>query len=541
MSLNTVTIGDLPVYDPPENVVGVNRFVMRTGASRCGRGVFLMIRKDYEKLVTDTAKAGGATTLKMSGDPGPGLTLQVILAGAEPVSTTVGTSNRDTDLMKVTVYDLRAKNFLPINKFYNVMQDGFPFDGSNKPVCYQSTLKASDPGPGFEPWSWSGLLADAGIFAASGDTMPGDLPSWSPYNLVWDNVPLCLILDDIAAQLFYVVGFDHQQAAIADAQTLFPPYLSARGTEQQSTGYAANFDLINQIEPKGALLKGSIAGDPASAERNYNRLPGKINVVFRGTGDSDPYSTHRSYTSTVKTGFGSSDYSIVLNVGTQFAFWNGSSWANQSALDTVAADLAARAAIFISQGFGQAEYAGIWPFRPDGRIRQVEWVSYPKGHPQEGARTIIKSDNAKDWLPTDSLNDPINLTTNQEVIGLGGSASSIGSNGTKYIWDRNPPVRLVIAANWSEPGVYTANPLTPVQIFSAGGTTAITLADIGTAAPQTVLAVNTYELNKDPTDVSQWDLVAGQVFVGTYLCHDDETPSKAVYTIEGLDAGSCSG
>lgn len=399
MTINTITLGGLPVFEDAE-IVGLNRFCMRTGASRYGRGWFLMRRSDY-----DTLAASSTAQLVMNGDPGPGLTLTIVVAGAEPINVATG-SNRQNDLVKVTVYDQRATNFSPIHKAYNVWQNGFPLDGSNNPKCYSSTLNGSNQ------WTWGQLLTDSEIIGTS----PAGLPSWNPLNVIWQNVPSARALDDVAARLFYVVSYDHQSSAsIVSSLSLVAP-----GSQR-----ADNSTLFQQATTMGAV----IGGGPAI--RNLSRLPAQIAVTFPGQqSGSDPYASGDwYYAKTVSGGItGATGTTIALPVGEIVAIWSGSAWSNQSTLDSIASDLAQRFGSFISQGFAQYEVAGIWPFKPDGTYRQVEWIS-----DKDGARTILKSDNAKDWLPTDQLNDPLFGVCSQEVIALGGSISGQGSGGIAYV------------------------------------------------------------------------------------------------------------
>jgi hypothetical protein len=400
--MNTITLGGLPIYED-EEIVGLNRFIMRTGGSRYGRGWFLMRRSDYDTLAQ--ASANGVTQLVMKGDPGPGLSVNVVVAGAEPISTAAG-SDQQKDVVKVTVYDQRCQNFSPIHKAYNVWQTGFPLDGSNNPTCYTSTLN------GGSPWSWAAALTDAEIIR----TTPANVPSWHPYNLIWLNVPAARAIDDVAARLFYVVAFNHQGTSSV---------ISSLNLLQPGEQVASNGTLYQQAFAMGVV----VGGGPAL--RNLTRLPTNIAVTFPAQqSGSDPYAGgHFYYAKTVASGInGASGGIIALPVGEVPAIWSGSAWSNQTLLDAIAADLAPRFGTFISQPFTQIELVGIWPFTPDGMYRQVEWIS-----DKDGARTILKSDNAKDWLPTDQLNDPLMGVSPQEVVSLGGGLASIGSGGTKYV------------------------------------------------------------------------------------------------------------
>jgi hypothetical protein len=437
-ALNTITLSaggqTFPAYDPPGNpkdFAGINCFRMSTGASRYGVGCFAMLRGDYETLV-DQAGTNAQATLAMNGSPGPGVSLTVILSMAEPLVTGVGEASSENDLMKITVFDRRCQNFGPVKKSYNVMSQGFPQTSGGLPQCYTSTLNGgmSPPTPASPAWTWAQLLNDSSAFPTS--QQPDDLPSWNPYNLIWDNVPLNRVSDDIAARLFYVVAFDHQNCTPGKnyGLNLFAP----------GNGFDENDDVFTSANQ---YIVGG--GD---ADRNSTRLPGQIVVTFQGYNADDPTTDpfkQRSHEKNVTIQGGSTDIRIPLHIGEQVAIYSGGAWANQSTLDSIATDMAPRAAAFIAQDFSQYEFPGIWPFKPDGNYREVIWLSEPA---PRGARTIIKSHNAKDWLPTDALRDPINLVSNQEVVGIGTTTATIGAGGTKYVWSfSDSNVKVEVGSN----------------------------------------------------------------------------------------------
>ena len=118
-------------------------------------------------------------------------------------------------------------------------------------------------------------------------------------------------------------------------------------------------------------------------------------------------------------------------------------WANQATLDTVANDMAARYMAFISQPFGQFEFAGIWKFKPDGGIRGIKWECN-----RQGVRTTVRINDEKDWSPLLSLANATEAAANQLVVGLGntsGAAVNSGS-GTRYILT-SPQPNVVVQVN----------------------------------------------------------------------------------------------
>ena len=412
-TLNTTTItkggGDggsgtaYPVYE----VVGIknaNRFMMRTGASRYGVGVFLMLRSDWNDISNESS-----VTLDMQsgdGDPSPGLSLQMVPVKAEACITTPGDDDT-SELVKATFYDMRCQNydvFAPNGESqgaaYNVMMDGFPQD-SGQTKCYDETTNSGSP------YSWDYIL---GRMFTSQPT-PDDSPDWKPYNLIWDAVPICRVIDDVARRLFYVVAYDHQ-ANDAD----FGCRLQAPGDSLD-----ANDSLHNDADPY--ITAGGLA------DRNQQRLPGQCDVVFQvaNLDTSDPFA-QRIYTSSQSIPNGNGDLKCTLHIGEYIVIYAGGSMSTGGA-DNIASDMVSRLAGWQWQDFGQQEYVGIWPFRPDGQWRQVEWIS-----DSQGARTILSNDNRFDWNPEDSTRDPINPYANQDLTPVGSVNVAAGSMGAKCIW-----------------------------------------------------------------------------------------------------------
>lgn len=378
----------------------------------------------------------------MQGYPGTGVTIPVLLGGAEPIVQAANNDN-SIDFMRVVVYDLRAASFL-LQKSYNVVQDGFPFSSST-PICYSSTLKSSNP------WTWAQLINDMGVCRMDPQNpQPSNLPTWTPYNLIFDNIPALDALDDVAGQIFMVVGFDYTQQFPYALQLFNPlPYTSSQfgsnnsgGTGQTligvigsppnvkipDYGFQANADLMTQANLQGVIINGVPPAGDGESERNLGRLPGQISVTFPGSGGTDPYGAQRFYIKLTATGQGSMDFIVPLHIGNVIAGWNGSAWANQSALDAIAKDMVPRAVAWMNQPYGQGELGGIWPFKPDGIFRQIEWVS-----DEEGARTIVSGGNRFDWLPYKSLEDPIGLVSKQEVLAYGSGITGVTQSGVKFV------------------------------------------------------------------------------------------------------------
>src|ERR1019366_3444364 len=68
--LNGITIGGKPVYEAAAGQSS-NIFETHTGASRYGRGRFLMVRSDYDALISGLASGSQTVSLVMSSGPAP--------------------------------------------------------------------------------------------------------------------------------------------------------------------------------------------------------------------------------------------------------------------------------------------------------------------------------------------------------------------------------------------------------------------------------------------------------------------------------------
>jgi hypothetical protein len=290
LGFNTATLGSSSlaksILDPPPGVVGVNRMSMFTGANRAGLGEFLLTRTDYDKLVTSSSSTG-ATTLNLSGTPGPGISLPVYIVGAVPLSVSIS-DDRTKDVVKVIVRDARFLSAAPVSKAYNVQMQGFPISSGSSPVAadfFSSTLSG-----GSTIWTWANALSDAGLPA-----LPSALTSWKPRNLIFDDLSPGRAQDLVAAMLYLVSGFDWSTGA-SSFQT-------------PGTMTAANTTLYNQAK---AFYTG---GGPAL--RNPVRLPGSYKVHFQGynaDNTSDPFAQRR-YQKSISTGTGQSGNTPPLHVG----------------------------------------------------------------------------------------------------------------------------------------------------------------------------------------------------------------------------------
>src|SRR4051812_49105948 len=110
LPLHTITLGGRPIYDIPGSVA-TNQFYMHSGASRVGMGWFIMQRSDFDALMAQIDTTGEPTqqvfllVMTCAEEQGGGFTIQVVIAGCEPFSTSTGTpqnqGNQATDFMRV--------------------------------------------------------------------------------------------------------------------------------------------------------------------------------------------------------------------------------------------------------------------------------------------------------------------------------------------------------------------------------------------------------------------------------------------------------
>jgi hypothetical protein len=429
--MNSITLGGKTVYDCPgeTQVPNANTFVMHTGAARYGVGRFLMVQSDYQTL-QDSATDGTVELIMQSGldsDADQQLKIKVFLAGFQPVSTSAWDENVHMGL--AIVFDLRCTLYNPVRKGYNVQKQGFTYTGAN-PDFYASTLNSSSE------WTWSDLLTDMEL-----NNLPWpNLPSWKPRNIIFDNVPTCRAIDELAAKLFYIIGYD-----FAVTTGTSPSNIATHQTFAFAPG-------INSSRNTTLLEKASnfvIGGKEAF--RNSKRLPATYRVTFPvQNNDSDDPFTNRVYTKDVTTGVGIGVHQ--LHVGEYVAIRDGSAWKNQTELDAVAANLAIRALAQQRTTFDEREYAGIWPFHPDGAIRGIRWISDAKG-----ARTYIRLNNDEDFSPIENLRRANEQASNQLVIGYGSSIVAATVTGSRMVSGGSggggSPTWMKITGSTSTPGV----------------------------------------------------------------------------------------
>lgn len=387
--MNTITLGGKTVYGAPARD-GINWFEFHSGASRAGVGMFLMLKSDVDSLLAGSpVSVSLVITDGTTGGPSSGtITLPVFIGGMIPFTTipspSGSTTPQPTDMVRVIVFDQRRVYTTPINKVYNVIQQPLGFTSGDF-VYFKGSLSG-----GSTPWNWTNVMSDAGLPGFSG---PPTAPSWKPRNLIFDGAPINRVLDDIAARLWIIVGYDPTASTPGGGVKLYNP-------SQQSTG---NVTLL-----ASALSTSRNKGQKGS--RSGLAVPGKFEVTFRAGGSYADPTTNRSYTKDVMVGMGTQIQ--PLNIGDQLAFWNGSSFANSSDLDSIASDIAQRAYNFLNSTRAEYEFIGLWNFTCDGYIRGVRWSSSD----DKGMVTQVRIDNDEDWCAIDDLRRIIEFSDNQLIV-----------------------------------------------------------------------------------------------------------------------------
>lgn len=519
-AFNTVTLGGKPVYDTP-HCAPINSFFMHSGASRYGRGYFAMIRKDYDAIATGS---GGLHTvmLKMDGVPGPGITLPVVIGGCEPISTQISKDpgNNPGDLVRVCVVDARAKKFNPTTREYNMYAQPFGWDDPNsRPQYFPETI---DTGA---PWTWEDLIDDLGA-----PELPAN-PTWIPGNIVFDKMPLARAVDDVLGRLYLVCGWD---------------WTNSEWTANEPGQFSdENTDLLEEAKSK-AFLKGG------QGELSIGRTPGNFDVWFRGLNLddlSDPFATpgtfERNYSVTVNVSTNSTTQPLACGEG--IALYQGTAWLNSTDLTAIANDVGKRAYAALNVAPEMYEFAGIWPFEPDGAIRGIQWISEPA---PAGARTIVLVNNSRDFYPLDELASVFESWSNSLVVGLGTTAVGM---------DSGPGVRQIIAQGG---GGATKLLIYSVRAYFTGGTgcarynACIGVGSIvgldpdsnfhGNLPPDAnitfpvmpnAIAVDLYEGGSASSGTAV--IIPGTIVLGTMQGADDETPSLKVFYFSSAPSGTC--
>jgi len=447
--LNSIKLGGKTVYDAPLGGRPTNVFTMYTGGSRYGTGRFLMLASDFNALMEDTP--AGMVTLEMNGSPGPGISFSVCLAGAIPYVTSPTASDGNpastqsfANMVEAIVFDNRWQLTDPISNYLNVQQQWFPYSGSGwtTPIFYKETAN----GDMTTAWQWSDVCTQLNVDPEIPDPVPS---SWKPRNMIYDNVAEGKVLDDVAGQLFLVVGFSDDSYTTTD---FYNPGKSQGGNSQSDSGNTATLQQASNY---------IIAGQ--DWVRNSSRFPNKLGVTFPVySGSSDPYSdisadptsgnNTRCYEVDVnQTGEGGSQtFTVPMTYGNFVAIYSGGSVANTSELTTVANDVGGRWYTMMQLKMSEKKYAGIWPFVPDGLVRGIQWVSNANG-----ATTTIRFNDERDFSPAMEPMRAVDSISNQLIIGMGTTQSTTAPQGSRFIIGAGQnAVPVQFGSALSQPGWY---------------------------------------------------------------------------------------
>lgn len=495
----TVAGTDYPVYDNATKTSAcprINYFTMGTGASNYGTGAVLMSKDDYTNATKNPGY--GAATLIMKSNQGPGLTLDVYIIGAALYSTAVDDSK---DIFLVQLADQRIFYTKRISSSYNVQNQGFFYSSTDNLMYYGSTLNAGSQ------YTW------VQVFSAieSAITVPGTI-SWKPQNLIFDSLPICKTIDKMAAQLFFVVGFDY-----TDVQLYQPGSHSTENATLLNTALG-----LSGNDPPPSQIGGG------SSMRNPGRLPSSYDVIFPAVNmdGNDPYST-RQYIKSVPAGPAGAnpDFSLPLPSPGYLATYLGGVWQNQSTLDSVATDIGARAIAFQDVPFITYEFAGIWNFTPDGGWRRITWYQDSLNR----MRTRIEQDNAVDYDPARKP-DAMEFPANQLVTGLGSTQSGCTNDGERVIFGKqSDDVIVKILSDISGAGgKYNGSIYGGVMIDD--GTGNFSMPD-GLTAGQDCLVVNLDEQGF-PSE-THWAIADGSAYAeGVLAGMSTESPPRPIVRIQ---------
>jgi hypothetical protein len=210
-----------------------------------------------------------------------------------------------------------------------------------------------------------------------------------------------------------------------------------------------------------------------------------------------------------------------ISVGEYVGIYQSGAVANQTELDAVANDIAARELAFMASPIEELELIGIWPFSTDGAIRGIRWVS-----DNRGARTILRINNARDFYAMDETRRSLETLSNTAVVGLGSTEVQLGMGGMRFVAapGGDNTISGKITSNTYVYGQYNG------KSYTSGTTTA---ASVGTLAGSEDCIV--WNLAEAP-DLSGWDATAANNsgafalgFVGKVVGIDAGTGKKIVH------------
>jgi len=527
--LNTCTLSDedghkYNVYDPPKGGRPTNVFTMHTGASRPGIGRYLMTKSDFEQL-DETG------TLTINGPPGPGVSIPVVVMAAVPYATgpSADSSALGTNMMEVIVADMREQLTTPmISCAFNVQQQGFPYTTPDTPIFYTQTINGSIA------WSWNDVLdnlTNSPAFPQNIIFPNPDPSSWQPRNLIYDGCSCAKIIDDIGEQVYVVTGFDYTQDNFLDGIQYYPPGNSQDGNTDDS----GNTNILNNA--KNYVIAGSDPNNPTNSNENVigtdswlrfkTRFPAIVRVEFKIYDATNPFpiptslpqpppvwtagtpSFQRTYSKDIINNSGSANdnYVLPLNYGNYIAIISGNTIYNQAELDTVALDIGNRFLSNLQLPLAEKVFAGIWPLIPDGLVRGIQWVSN-----RMGATTRVRFNNEKDFDPVHENKRVVDAISNQLIVGLGVTNSSVGPSGSRQIWTPTTHVLVKFNTNTSLTSLYTG-----YFMFGSGSASGIPPIGFSQGPECYICNLNEIILNNEwPTNAGEfgWGDIVNPAYIG---------------------------
>jgi hypothetical protein len=495
-TVNSINIQDtFYPYDPPPGFAGVTNYIdFFTGASRWGIGHFCMLRSDYDALVTVTNSSNAVTQIIINSprqgssipagsstatDPASGtsVTLSALLAGCKAINTNLAgplniSTGNPNDFVDVIFRDLRYTQNQTVTAAFNVQLDGFPYSGST-PLFYSETYKT-----GTTAYGWSDVATAVSSLSTvtsgsnalvipTSTALP--LPTWLPRNLIYDGIPWNRVVDNIAAELFLVTGYDPVNNIYS---WNLPGILTSNNQKLLNTAMGFNTSYT------GSYLNAGNVG-----ERNLASLPNSYDICFESYGVNDPFTLLssssvglRQYKKNVATGFTNSASAVIqpITYGNYIAIYNSTSSANtpvnKTELDAVATDIAARAALFQSQPIYQLELVGLWSFTTDGAIRGMRWIS-----DSNGCRTILRFNNEREFSAGDEVVRASENLSNQLVVGLGSGRATNNPAGTKNFYNSGNNGAFLVSLTYASGanGTDSSPPTYQYNLLLVGSSTTI--------------------------------------------------------------------
>ena len=415
-STTIVLSGDtvIPICENAE-LLCPNSFEMRVGGLP-SFGRFLITRDNWNTIA---ANGKVAASLKMTGSLSDGtetsITIPVQIGGVVPLSKAL--LNAPSDILQIVLYDNRYLNLTNILATDSSAWNCYSPANTGQTVAtnrfYASTIN------GTATYTWTDIFTAVGLHY-----LPGTIPTWTPENVLFDNLNVARAADVLARRLCYMIGwYDNLYLLYApgtsnpDNQKLFAQLATATSTAYKVTG-------------------------GSSLNRLPLRAPGTLHLrcaVYDSDNTSDPYKNvwyEKTYTVTG----GDPRQDVTVTIPEMFVAYTSGAFANTTNADAAMADISARIIANLTAPMFEYEFAGLWPFSPDGYFRSVRWIN-----DHQGPRTVVRINQDQN---NDCLGPDMQYPEQQRaasVFGLGMTAHT-GAGGTVLAGPppvSNPLVKLM--------------------------------------------------------------------------------------------------